>query len=144
MKHRIYLALVFWLIFGSIAYAQNCGINMRAIQTIESHGNPRAYNKGSQARGLYQITPICLKEYNQFHTQKYTVQELFNPDINGKIATWYLTVRIQQMLRHYKISVTVENILWAYNAGISNVIKRTKPTETANYIKKYNTLKGGD
>lgn len=36
---------------------------MRAMAWIESKGNPRAYNKGSKASGLYQFLPATAKEY---------------------------------------------------------------------------------
>ena len=35
--------------------------------------NPRAYNKRCDARGCLQITPVCLKEYNDWHEVKYTM-----------------------------------------------------------------------
>ena len=45
------------------------------------------------------------------------------------------------MLKHYKKEVNIDNILWAYNAGIGKVIKEIKPEETKNYIIKYYNLK---
>lgn len=130
---------VFCLIFHSTAYGMS--INMNTIKTIESNGNPSAYNKSSGARGLYQITPICLKEWNNFHKkEQYVLKQLFNGEINYKIAKWYLTIRIPQMLRYYKREVLVKNILWAYNTGIGYVVKDIKPLETVNYINKYNRL----
>ena len=119
-------------------------ICLSAVQAIESSGDPLAYNKHSGARGLYQITEICLADYNQYHTQQYTLEQLYDPEINEKIAAWYLLVRIPQMLDHYNIIITPDNILWAYNAGIGKVRKGIMPEETKNYIKKYHKLTGGD
>ena len=134
---RLFLMAVFLLIFHSTAYGAS--INMDIIQRIESGGNVMAYNRNSQARGLYQITPICLKEWNSFHkSERYSQNQLFNGKINEKIAKWYLEVRIPQMLLHFKKEVTIENIIWAYNAGIGYVVKNIKPKETRNYIIKYN------
>jgi soluble lytic murein transglycosylase-like protein len=79
-----------------------------------------------------------LQEYNNKHKHKYNPDHLFLPEINKEIARWYLNVRIPQMIKHYGKPVTKENILIAYNAGISYV-KNGKmiPDETKNYIKKY-------
>jgi soluble lytic murein transglycosylase-like protein len=136
---RIYLALVFLLIFGSVSNAYAGYININRIITIESHGNDKAYNKGSGARGLCQITPICLKEWNNFHkSEQYTLNDLWNAEINKKIAIWYLEVRIPQMLRHFGIEVNTRNILICYNAGIDYLVRNRKlKQETVDYIKKY-------
>lgn len=136
---RLFLIAVFCLIFHSSCYGVS--INMAAIRHIESHGNTLAFNKGSDARGLYQITPICLKEYNNFHPgNRHTLNDLFIPSVNEKIASWYLNIRIPQLLRHFKKEVSVENILTAYNAGIGYVVKGIRPKETRNYIAKYERL----
>jgi soluble lytic murein transglycosylase-like protein len=114
-------------------------IALDKIRKIESNDNPKAYNRYSQARGLYQITPICLKEYNNFHDIKYSLEELYNPEINTRIAEWYLQVRIPQMLKHYHKPDTDENRIIAYNAGIMWVVNgKPLPKETKEYIRKYN------
>ena len=140
---RIRLALIFMLIFGSCSNAYAGYIEIGRIVRIESKGNPLAYNRRSQARGLCQVTPICLKEYNNFHPkEKYTLDDLWNADINKKIAVWYLEVRIPQMLRHFGCEVNVRNIIICYNAGISYVVKhKALKAETANYIIKYERSK---
>ena len=133
------LALIFLLIFHSSAYAEKY-VNLSRIIKIESHGNPNAYNARSNARGLCQITPICLKEWNNLHPhEKYSVNQLFNPEINKKIAEWYLNVRIPQLLKHYGKEVNIKNIIICYNAGINYVVKNLKlKKETADYLRKYN------
>src|SRR6185295_755611 len=53
-------------------------MDMEAIKYIESKGNPRAWDKGDDSRGLYQVTPVCLKEYNNFHPKAaYTMDDLW-------------------------------------------------------------------
>lgn len=139
-SRRIWLALVFLLIFGSINSAYAGYININRIIRIESAGNSRAYNRISKARGLCQITPICLKEWNNFHkSEQYGLNDLWNAQINQKIAIWYLEVRIPQMLKHYGKQVNTRNIIISYNAGISYVVgnKRLK-RETVKYLEKYN------
>ena len=114
-------------------------INMEIIKGIESSGNPLAFNKKSKARGLYQITPIVLKEWGNFNPKEvYSEQQLFDADINTRIADWYMNNRIPQMLKAYKLSDTPENRLASYNAGIGYLTKKKPlPLETQNYIKKY-------
>ena len=116
-------------------------IDRQKIIQIESSGNPKAFNKKSKARGLYQITPIVVKEWNNYKKVKYTNQDMFNPEIAFKVYDWYMNKRIPQMLRHYGLKDTVENRLISYNAGIDHAIKGTIPDETKDYIRKYKGVK---
>ena len=115
-------------------------VNMEIIKAIESSGDPAAFNTRSGARGLYQITDICRREYNNYHkAERIMPGDLFSPVVNERIARWYLNERIPQMLRYYGRAVTVENVLIAYNAGIAYVVEgRELPRETADYLRKYN------
>lgn len=116
-------------------------VDLSIIRKIESSNNPRAYNKNSGARGLYQITPICLKDYKIFHPScKWTLDDLYTASVSQAIAEWYIRIRIPWLLRHYHLPVTTQNILRAYNAGILSVIKGRLPKETADYISKHNRL----
>jgi hypothetical protein len=133
----LYIALI--MLVGS---AQANQIDMAAIKHIESRGNARAVSR-TGAVGLYQIMPCVLKEYNQFNRITYSRRDLFNPAVNEAIARWYLTVRIPQMLRAYRIPVTTNNILHAYNAGVGNLKRGIMPRETKNYIQRYNKLTEG-
>uniref|UniRef100_A0A6M3KZV7 Putative transglycosylase n=2 Tax=viral metagenome TaxID=1070528 RepID=A0A6M3KZV7_9ZZZZ len=128
---------------ASIVWADDI-VDMNAIKIIESSGDPKAYNAISKARGLYQITPICLQEWNINHLrEQYNFEDLFNAGINSKIADWYLNYKIPKYLKFYKIEDTTENRIIAYNWGVNNLRKykmgRTKilPKETINYISKY-------
>lgn len=116
-------------------------VDMSIISTIESNNNPYAYNHRSNARGQYQITPICLKDFNQYNQPQYTPEDLFDPEINKKISEWYLYQRIPQLLNHFNKQDNLENTLIAYNCGIGCVGKPL-PKETENYIKKYKSMKG--
>ena len=128
------------MLFSSMAYADDVYVDMHKIRMIESSGNPRAYNVSSQARGLYQVTPIVLVEWNTYHPHaQYTVEQLFSSSINSSIAHWYMNYRIPQMIHHYGKQDTVHNRLVAYNAGISYVVhSKVLPSETIQYIAKYN------
>lgn len=138
----IVFSLLLSLIVLCLAHAQiiqPADIDMHKIMMIESSGNPMAHNKRDDSRGLYQITPICLKEWNNFHPNNiYTMNDLWNPLVNREIAEWYLTNRIPQMIRYYKKPMTTENIIIAYNAGISYVVHGGElPSVTKQYLKKY-------
>lgn len=112
-------------------------VDMSKIIQIESSWHPDAYNRHTGATGLCQITPIVLKEYNKMQRQDYSKRELFDKDINIKIGDWYMNHRIPQMLKHYHIKDTLRNRLWAYNAGIGQVVSNIMPQETKDYIVKY-------
>ena len=129
------VVLTFW-VCGCRDYAWADVVDMKIIAQIESSGNPNAVSSVG-AIGLYQITTICLKEFNQFNKTHYLQKDLFSPAVNEKVAWWYLNIRIPQMLKYYCKPVTTENCLIAYNAGIRAVIRGYLPKETANYLKKY-------
>ena len=111
-------------------------INMDTIAQIESNFNPHAYNKASKAKGMYQITPIVASE----------IRAAGIADVYGEAgASWYMNVRIPQMLAKLHIEDTTERRLVAYNAGIGvlqRVLdgKRDLKTETKRYIKKYKAI----
>ena len=112
-------------------------IDLHAIAMIESSGNPKAVGLAGDS-GLFQITPVLLKEYNALTRSAVRQDELFHPGVSRKIADWYLHKRIPQLLRHFKKPVTVRNIIIAWNAGINVVKKGTKiPRVTAQFLKKY-------
>jgi len=110
---------------------------MDKIIEIESSGNPLAYNVNSSARGLCQITPICLRDYNSYHKVKYSLEDMYDPIKNREVGNWYMNVRIPQLLKYYGYEDTTRNRLIAYNWGISNIGKEL-PKETKDYINKYN------
>ena len=113
-------------------------IDLDRIMMIESSGNALAHNKKEDARGLFQIRAVVLKEWNQYHRTKYAMGDLWNPRINREVGEWYLLKRIPQMLKHYGKKVTVENVIISFNAGISYVVKnKPLPKTTKKYLAKY-------
>ena len=136
-----FLISIILLLFVTPCFAQPT-IDMNAIMMIESSGNPIAHNKKDDSRGLFQITKICLEDFNNFHQKnKYTMDDLWNVEINALIADWYINKRIPQMLRYYKKPVTIENIIIAYNAGISYAVNdKPLPKITKDYLKKYERM----
>ena len=120
-------------------------IDLKAIAQIESSGNPRAWNKVDDGHGLYQITPIALKDYNQHHIFKLTMNDMWDPVYNKTVAQWIFEVRIPQMFKFFRLKDTPQNRIVAYNCGISCLTKKHKLPKTTNvYLEKYAKLvKGG-
>jgi len=122
------------------------GVDLEKVKQIESGGNPRAYNRGSGARGLYQITPIVLSEWNKiFPKEQHTLDDLFDPIVNTKIARWYFARLAEHYLPSYRIPVNVDNLLIAYNWGIGHLNRWYKagadrsrlPADTRKYLDDY-------
>jgi hypothetical protein len=130
------LLFIFW---PSKAHAED--INMVAIAQIESGNDSMAENDSSGARGLCQLMPSVLEDFNEHFNKNYTPAQLFDGQINLMIADWYMNHRIPSMLKHFKIPDNIENRLIAYNFGIGNLKKhRPLPEETKSYIVKYENL----
>lgn len=131
---------------GIILLTAALTVDLDAVRMIESSGNPQAYNESSGARGLYQITKICLDDWNGMHPrEQYSLDDLWDPKINKRIAVWYLFDRIPQLLDHYGVLITTENILISYHDGIGNLRKylkgkRVLGKEMIGYVEKYNKL----
>ncbi len=134
------------LLTCSVTHAE-VAIDLGAIKIIESSGNPHAYNAKTRCYGLYQISEICLKDYNQRNKKTYRPDDLFNPLINEKIASWYFE-RIVQMLHYFKIPVSITTRIASYHWGIGNVTKwhaagahfEKLPKATQHYIARYRAL----
>jgi len=114
-------------------------VNMGIIKQIESGGNSRAVGNAGEV-GLFQILSVVRKSYNQRTHHSYSRKDLFNPKINRKIASWYLNIRIPEMLCYYKIPVNIKTTIWAYNAGIGNLVNGMMPKITKEYLEAYRKL----
>ncbi len=115
-------------------------IDMHVLAEIESSNNPKAFNKKTKARGLFQITPICLKDYNIQMNKSLKITDMYDPEKCRTVADWYLSERIPQMIHGIKRPITVQTILWVWNAGIVALIRDRMPKETRDLINKYNRL----
>ena len=115
-------------------------INFEAIKQIESSGFADALNPRTQARGLYGITSICLKDFNRLTKNHFKHSDLDIIWINRAIAEWYFKRRIPQLLKARRKPATLRNLLISYNAGHTWVSKNKLPKETRNYITKYERL----
>lgn len=106
-----------------------------AVEEVESSGNPLAKSlKG--AVGLMQITQPALEDYNKANATTLSMDDMMDASPNRKVGRWYLSRQVPKMLQAYGMPVTLENVLWAYNAGIGRVVKGVMPKETKDYIEK--------
>jgi soluble lytic murein transglycosylase-like protein len=108
-----------------------------AVVKIESNYNVDALGAAKEI-GLAQLLPKggAIDEWES-HKGK-GLWDYWNPEMNLHVAAWYLGVRIPQYLKAYGVQDSIEHRIWAYNAGIGNLLKGNKPQITANYIKKVN------
>ena len=137
----IALLLLLWVRLGRAEE-----ICIPCIIEIESGNNPDAYNPKSQARGLMQITPACLKEFVEFNNVIYADPDyLFNPAFNIKVAQWYLNRIRDHYCKVWNIPPTIDHILIGYRDGVKNLKKyiegkRKLGKEMKIYLKKYHQL----
>lgn len=116
-------------------------INEKAHIMVESSGNPLAVSflGAKYGRGLYQLSEIAIKDYNQYHrNEPYLPQDAFNPVKARKIYLWMVEKRIPQLLRHYGHEVSKDNILNVYNVGIG---EHNKGKLNVDYLAKYERFK---
>lgn len=146
----IFWALIILCVIGiRSAHAQE--IDLQAIASIESGGNPQAVNVRTQCYGLHQISGVCLREYNAAHGTSWTISDMLDGAKNTAVANWYFEERIPAMLKAYKIPCTTLHRIAAYNWGIGHVKKwhrdgaefNALPKETQRYYKKYVRITGG-
>ncbi|MEA3225641.1 MAG: transglycosylase SLT domain-containing protein [Planctomycetota bacterium] len=126
---------------------QEVAINMGAIISIESSGNPLAVSPVG-CRGLCQIAEgtwgECAERMGVTWTWK---DDAFDPGCNRAVGHYYINSRIPQMLDHYGIDDSIATRIGAYNAGIGNLCRLWNeydqnwltyaPTETQDYLRKY-------
>jgi len=131
-------------LIGCGSKTEPISIDMKAIAFIESSYNPLNYNRHSKAVGLYQITPICLKDYNKINKTNHRYIELFNPIFNYEVAYWYFNKRIPQLLKAYNLELNINNILICYVAGVKKLKDNQISLQAEDYIVKYNNFTKGD
>jgi len=128
----IVLFLAFLFSRCDIAGAEEIDNLLKTISLAESSGGKFLKGDGGNSIGVYQISNICLKHYNQTHKTKYTKKDLYNEKINRKIARWYLNWLKEQLIKHNKFSI--KRWIFAYNSGLSNALKKPIPKSHPNKI----------
>lgn len=88
-----------------------------AIINVESKFDKNAVSN-KNARGLMQIAPITGKwASEELNIDDFDVDDLFDPELNIMIGSWYLNVLSQEFDNNLQL------ILAAYNAGSGNVVR---------------------
>jgi hypothetical protein len=144
---RVSLIAGVWIFFFFSLAGAEFVVNLEAIKSIESGGNPTVVSKDTKCYGIYQISEICLNDFNEAHQKRYTKEDLFKPYVNQLIASWYFK-RIGEQLCYYNITLNLITVIASYNWGIRHVRQWVKrgmkfeqlPIETRCYIKKYVAL----
>lgn len=84
----------------------------------------------ADAKGLMQVTPIALADFNKHNGTSYTDAQIYDDAINVKVGCWTLNRQ-----KHYIDSDDLSECIISYNSGASN-FKRNK----ADYLIKYSYL----
>ena len=130
--------ILFLCLISPLAYGEeiNWSKLLNSVATIESSNNPNAYNERTGATGKYQITEICLKEFNEksHYIARFTMNNMYNEELSRTVALWYL----KRLKDHYK-APSIEAILAGYNRGPTYMRKhdwniKMSPEETRNYV----------
>lgn len=135
---------VFFCAFLLLSSTQVLGqvtIDLNIIAQIES-GNRPLIGDGDKAFGHFQLHQAVVTDYNKAHNTSYLLKDCLQRTIAERVASWYLQVEIPRLLRHFKLSDTIDNRIVAYNAGITALLRNKIPKITQQYIKKYHKLEG--
>lgn len=115
------------------------------IIQIESNNNPYAVSEDG-CIGLMQISDLVRREHN-YHNPNCFIgkHELFNSAFNVGVGTWYLKRIWFHYLPHYELEQNLQNLCYAYNMGIGNLVKYRQgkiklPKETVLYWKNFRNL----
>ena len=97
------------------------------IASAESSNNPNAVGSAGEI-GLYQISPILLKDYNSHLKKNFAKAEyLFRPYVNEMVVIWYIQERIIPAIKKHNLPVNLARIIYCWNAGISVGINNPIP-----------------
>ena len=119
------------------AYADIAEEVLPIIAMAESSNNPTAVGSAGEI-GLYQISPILLKDYNSHLKKNFVKPEyLFHRYVNEMVCRWQLD-NITSALKKHNLCVCKAHMVYAYNAGIGNVLKNPIPKKHLNRI--YNQI----
>jgi len=118
------------------------GLPVAFLRVLAYHeSRMKADAQSGSHRGLFQVSPTVLKEYNQAKGTKFTKSDLFEMDTNTTIAAWYLN----RIIRAYnasgyralkgpnwlsrewvKLLVAGWNSGWSKAGGVQKVVKWLK------------------
>ena len=111
VKHNIPPYVIFAIIATESGRHRTDNINEINIMNV----NPRA-RSSVDCRGLMQCSKYALADYNRINKTEYTMDDLFDIDINIEIGTWYYS-------QFTTISDSWTEIYVIYNVGYGNFRK---------------------
>lgn len=123
--------------FNSDEDTQSDGIDMEELAARQAYAESRYKSNaqsGAGARGLFQIMPSVLSDYNLKNNANYTVDDLYNDTINSQIRNWYfedLMNRGWNTKNNPSDSIRVAKALAAYNYGSGNVVNQLNKAKAA-------------
>ena len=96
------------------------------IVHTESDFKINAYNKYGNAVGLCQITEPCIREYNNMHGTEYTLEQMYDIDLNLEVGFWYFNRLLNHYSKYSEYGITTDtrrqalrDCYIAYNIGIT-------------------------
>ena len=96
------------------------------IVHTESDFKINANNKYSNAIGLCQITEPCIREYNNMHGTEYTLEQMYDVDLNLEVGFWYFNRLLNHYSKYSEYGITTDtrrqalrDCYIAYNIGIT-------------------------
>lgn len=136
---------IFIMIFmvGFIQMNSFAAVDLSIIAKIESSGREKAIGDGGRSLGMFQLSKAVISEWNQAHPHdKKAHSDALNARIAHDLASWYVNVRIPQILRWLGFPVTVRNQIVCYNAGCGALKREALPPITRGYLRKYQAMGG--
>lgn len=103
-------------------------INEKEVRLRQAYAESRFDSKAGShagARGLFQIMPSLLKDYNKAHDTNYTVDDLYNDEINTNIRDWKMGLNLSSEWANKNAapdSVVYAKSLGGYNMGNQNFL----------------------
>lgn len=110
-----YVLILSFGIFGSDNSVKAASFEdfTRALAKVESSNNPKAYNSGEKAIGLYQVRPGYFKDAQEFDRElmKYKHSDCFNPQIARRVVWSYMARYERKALENgnYEILARLHN-----------------------------------
>lgn len=103
-------------------------INEKEVRLRQAYAESRFDSKAGShagARGLFQIMPSLLKDYNNAHGTNHTVDDLYNDEINTAIRDWKMNLNLNSAWATKNAapdSIVYAKSLGGYNMGNQNFL----------------------
>jgi soluble lytic murein transglycosylase len=105
---------------------------VRALIWRESRFDPLTHGSAADEHGLMQVTPAVGQMWaKENKIENYTDDQLYDPETNIRVGTWYLNRAIKQWS---KTDDPVTFALAQYNAGRSNALKWVDPVAPQSHV----------